>query len=376
MIASANSLLPPPLLPPPTSFLPSVGNSPNFSRATRRFLRIKAASASSDENRSPSAKGKSPLAVVLEVPKTLWRQTMQPLGDFGFGWRSVWEGGVGLFIVSGAALFALAMVWLRGIQLRSRFRKYQVVFEFSQACGICVGTPVRIRGVNVGNVVRVDSTLRSIDAIAEVDDDKIIVPRNSLVEVNQSGLLMETLIDITPRDPLPEPSAGPLDPDCAEQGLIVCDKEKIRGQQGVSLDALVGVFTRLGQEMDEIGISRSYRLAEKVASVVEEAQPLLAKVEGLAESIQPLLAEVRDSTLLQDVESLTKSLAEATDGLRKVQSAILTPENVDLIRQSVYTLIFTLKNIESISSDISGFTGDETTRRNLKLLIKSLSRLL
>ncbi|CAD5163070.1 unnamed protein product [Musa acuminata subsp. malaccensis] len=371
MIASANSLL-----PPPTSFLPSVGNSPNFSRATRRFLRIKAASASSDENRSPSAKGKSPLAAVLEVPKTLWRQTMQPLGDFGFGWRSVWEGGVGLFIVSGAALFALAMVWLRGIQLRSRFRKYQVVFEFSQACGICVGTPVRIRGVNVGNVVRVDSTLRSIDAIAEVDDDKIIVPRNSLVEVNQSGLLMETLIDITPRDPLPEPSAGPLDPDCAEQGLIVCDKEKIRGQQGVSLDALVGVFTRLGQEMDEIGISRSYRLAEKVASVVEEAQPLLAKVEGLAESIQPLLAEVRDSTLLQDVESLTKSLAEATDGLRKVQSAILTPENVDLIRQSVYTLIFTLKNIESISSDISGFTGDETTRRNLKLLIKSLSRLL
>ncbi|RWW18388.1 hypothetical protein BHE74_00026621 [Ensete ventricosum] len=164
MIVSANPLLPPP------SFLPSVGNSPNLSRATRRFrfLRIKAASASSDENRSPSAKGKSPVAAVLEVPKTLWRQTMQPLGDFGFGWRSVWEGGVGLFIVSGVALFALTMVWLRGIQLRSRFRKYQVVFEFSQACGICVGTPVRIRGVNVGSVVRVDSTLRSIDAIAEV----------------------------------------------------------------------------------------------------------------------------------------------------------------------------------------------------------------
>ncbi|RWW18390.1 hypothetical protein GW17_00017631 [Ensete ventricosum] len=72
---------------------------------------------------------------------------------------------------------------------------------------------------------------------------------------------------------------------------------------------------------------------------------------------------------------------------RKVQSAILTPENAELIKQSVYTLVFTLKNIEtvlvtttlcfqSISSDISGFTGDETTRRNLKLLIKSLSRLL
>jgi len=90
---------------------------------------------------------------------------------------------------------------------------------------------------------------------------------------------------------------------------------------------------------------------------------------------------------------------------RKLKSSMLTPENTDLIKQSIFTLIYTLKNIEvcpfhvsctvwyaflelndmalplsnliqSISSDISGFTGDETTRRNIKLLIKSLSRLL
>lgn len=71
-------------------------------------------------------------------------------------------------MVSGAAILALTLAWLRGFQLRSRFRKYQAVFEFSQACGICVGTPVRIRGVTVGNVVRVDSSLKSIDATVEV----------------------------------------------------------------------------------------------------------------------------------------------------------------------------------------------------------------
>ncbi|XP_042429035.1 protein TRIGALACTOSYLDIACYLGLYCEROL 2, chloroplastic-like isoform X4 [Zingiber officinale] len=360
-------------LPLSPSTLSLVVNSPRFSRPSKKILRITASSAGSDESRTT---GRSTLASVLEVPKTLWRRTLQPLGDYGFGRRGVWEGGVGLFMVSGTALFALAIVWLRGIQMRSRFRKYQVVFEFSQAAGICVGTPVRIRGVTVGSVVRVGSSLKSIDAVVEVEDDKIFVPRNSLVEVNQSGLLMETLIDITPRDPLPEPSVGPLDTDCVKEALIVCDRQKIKGQQGVSLDSLIGVFTRLGREMEEIGVSRSYRLAEKVASVVEEAQPLLAKIEVLAEDIQPLLAEVRDSTLLKDVESLTKSLAMATEDLRKVQSAILTPENADLIKQSIFTLIFTLKNIESISSDISSFTGDEATRRNLKLLIKSLSRLL
>lgn len=89
---------------------------------------------------------------------------------------------------------------------------------------------------------------------------------------------METLIDITPQDPIPSPSVGPLHSECDKEGLIVCDRQKIRGQQGVSLDALVGIFTRLGRDVEDIGIAKSYALAERVSSVIEEAKPLLAKV--------------------------------------------------------------------------------------------------
>jgi hypothetical protein len=128
----------------------------------RRSLRCAA-----DSSPDPTTNN-NPLAALIEVPRALWRRTLQPLGDYGFGKRSVWEGGVGLFMVSGAALLALALAWLRGFQLRSRFRNYHTVFEFTQASGICVGTPVRIRGVTVGSVVRVDSSLRSIDAHVQV----------------------------------------------------------------------------------------------------------------------------------------------------------------------------------------------------------------
>lgn len=89
---------------------------------------------------------------------------------------------------------------------------------------------------------------------------------------------METVIDITPRDPIPTPSLGPLDMGCIKEGLIVCDRQTIKGKQGVSLDALVGIFTRIGREVEEIGVSNTYALAERVAAVVEEAQPLLTKV--------------------------------------------------------------------------------------------------
>lgn len=355
-----------------STFLPLLPPKPR-----RRLTQVKAMSADTGRSQPPpSSEKRNPLDVVLDVPRNIWRQTLRPLSDFGFGRRSIWEGGVGLFLVSGTVLLAISLAWLRGYQMRSKFKKYLAVFEFSQACGICTGTPVRIRGVTVGNVVRVNPSLKSIEATVEVEDDKIFIPRNSLVEVNQSGLLMETLIDITPRDPVPMPSVGPLDADCVKEGLIVCDRQKMKGEQGVSLDALVGIVTRLARQMDEIGIDKTYALAERVANVIQEAKPLLSKIEAMAEDVQPMLAEIRDSGMLMEVDKLTRSLTQASEDLRKVHSSVMTPENTELIQKSIYTLIFTLKNIENISSDILGFTGDEATRKNLKLLIKSLSRLL
>ena len=86
------------------------------------------------------------------------------------------------------------------------------------------------------------------------------------------------MIDITPKDPIPTPSVGPLDPECDKEGLIVCNRQKIKGSQAVSLDALVGIFTRIGREVEEIGVINTYSLAQRVAVVIEEARPLQAKV--------------------------------------------------------------------------------------------------
>uniref|UniRef100_A0A2P2K0K9 Mce/MlaD domain-containing protein n=1 Tax=Rhizophora mucronata TaxID=61149 RepID=A0A2P2K0K9_RHIMU len=135
----------------------------------KRVAQIRAMSADSVPSKPPSSsETKGPLEVVLDVPQHIWRQTLKPLSDFGFGRRTIWEGGVGLFITSGVVLLVFSLAWLRGFQLRARFRKYLAVFEFNKASGICTGTPVRIRGVTVGNVIRVNPSLRNIEAIVEV----------------------------------------------------------------------------------------------------------------------------------------------------------------------------------------------------------------
>ena len=136
--------------------------------SSRRLVPVRASSVSGDKDQPSSSKENNPLAEILNIPRTIWSGLLNPLSDFGFGRRSIWEGGVGLFIASGTIILALTLVWLRGFHLSSRFKKYRVVFEFAQACGISLGTPVRIRGVTVGTVVRVHSSLKSVDAEVEV----------------------------------------------------------------------------------------------------------------------------------------------------------------------------------------------------------------
>ncbi|KAL3681410.1 hypothetical protein R1sor_024366 [Riccia sorocarpa] len=346
-------------------------------------LRVNAVGANSASEPTPSAsssptstqKKPGPFARIFSVPKSVWKSIVSPLNNFGFGSTSIWEGGVGLFVVSGVVLIAASLTWVKGAQLRSRSRKYEVTAEFSRAQGITVGTPVRIRGVEVGNVVAVKPSLERIDVVVELADTSIVVPRNALVEVNQSGLISETLIDITPRLPIPKPTVGPLDEGCQEEGVILCDRERIKGEQGVSLDELVFICTKLARQVGDLGLDNMYGLAEKVSAAIEEAKPLLAKVEELAGDIEPLLKEIKEGSLLKDLERLTKVAGEAGEDLRVLNKQVLTSENVELLRQSVTTLTKTLSHIENISQDVSGVTGDAGTRKHLRQLIESLSRL-
>ncbi len=69
--------------------------------------------------------------------------------------------------------------------------------------------------------------MERVEVLADVRDASTVIPRNSLIEANQSGLIAEPLIDITPQLPIPTYTV------CAdiERLFVVC--ETLGGAQHV-----------------------------------------------------------------------------------------------------------------------------------------------
>jgi hypothetical protein len=304
-----------------------------------------------------------------------FQNLLKPLRDFGIGKTSMIQGGVGLFVFAGIGFALMLISWARGGQLGRRGQGYQAIFEFPVACGISVGTPVRIRGVPVGGVLSVQPSLEKVDVLVEMRDDTTVIPRNSKIEANQSGLIAEPLIDITPQIPVPEYVANPLDEDCEAEGKVVCHQGRIKGERGVALDDLVYICTKIANQMDLEGIDSMFAAMDSAQTAIEEAKPLLKKAVELTDEVIPLLVDLRAGSLVGNVEALTQVAAEAAADIQRLQTEVLTENNVKALRESVQTLTKTLQHVERITGDLGTMTSDRKVTSNLKQLIEALSRL-
>ena len=338
--------------------------------------------AASDDNNNNNDifKGNAVLNLFLGPPMkilgALWNRLAKPLQDFGFGRTRIMEGGVGLFIVGGAMLGALICGWIVGIFNNARKNSYQAFIEFPLACGIQVGTNVRIRGVKAGTVLSVQPALDKVTVLVEMDDKRVPIPRNSTIDANQSGLIAETIIDITPKLPIPQAQWGPLDAGCEGEGVIVCDRGRIEGRPGVSMDDLVGICTRLAREMEQQdGIRKMFQVTDGAQDLMQVLEPLLTEAALIARELRPMMQGVKDQGTLETIELLAGHASATVQDIRELRQTILTEENQDMLRQSISTLTKTLQHVEKVSGDISSVSGDPSTRANLRHLIQSLSRL-
>ncbi|BAY31932.1 hypothetical protein NIES2107_38180 [Nostoc carneum NIES-2107] len=158
--------------------------------------------------------------------------------------RTFREGSVGLLILMGVGAFGLIVIWLNRVSTSRG--SYKAIVEFANAGGMQKGATVRYRGVKVGNISAIRPGPNNIEVEIEIPQADLIIPSNVVVEANQSGLISESIIDITPKAALPAGVivAKPRDKNCDPQ-LIICNGSRLKGQVGISVDELIRSSTEL-----------------------------------------------------------------------------------------------------------------------------------
>jgi phospholipid/cholesterol/gamma-HCH transport system substrate-binding protein len=159
--------------------------------------------------------------------------------------RAVREGSVGLMLIAGLGVFGAIFLWLKG--LTPGTQTYNIIAQFAQAPGLQPGGVVRFRGIRVGKITKIEPGVNGVAVVMQMDDPNLIIPKDVAVQVSQTGLIGEPVIEITPRNNVAINTtslAKALDGKC-NRNLILCNNAQVDGQIGASFNELLQRATKL-----------------------------------------------------------------------------------------------------------------------------------
>jgi len=350
--------------------------------------------------------------------------------------RAIREGSVGLLILLAVGLFGGLVLWLRGLNPGSR--SYRATFVFENTLGMQEGTNVRYRGVPVGRVLRIVPNSNAVDVAVEIGSSELRIPSDAAIVVNQSGLIGDTTIDITPERPLSDQEAtlDPIGPNCSGQ-TIICDGDRLVGTVGASYESLIRSAAELASTFADPELVADLKTTVKNATTLTETAtvltteltilsrqvqgeigPLMASANRAADNIGSAAAEfevtgsevnrlvvgnrstiattlddisrsaanletitatlspaIQDSELLANLDRLSGEAALAAADLRAITGTFNSPENLVMLQQTLDSARNVFQSATKVLADLDELTGDPALRRSLRDLINGLSGL-
>jgi len=220
--------------------------------------------------------------------------------------RTFREGSVGLLFLAGLGVFGLILLWLNRVTTSQR--SYKVIIEFANATGMQKGTVVRYRGVKVGSISKIQPGLNNVEVEVDIAQPELKIPRDVLVEANQSGLISESIIDITPKATLIQATdiAKPTEKNCNPQ-IILCNGSRLPGQVGISVDELIRSSTALSVAYSN---PKFYNTVNKTLETTSQAA---ANIAALSRELQVLSKNAQQQ--LRTFSTTANSVQRATDKL-------------------------------------------------------------
>lgn len=275
--------------------------------------------------------------------------------------RTLQEGSVGLFALSGLILFGGLVIWLRGGILGQK--SYQIQATFKDVSSLQIGAPVRYRGVAVGKIAGLQPGSNGVKVLLEFSSTDLRIPRKSKIQINRYGLIGEASVDITPSRNLSEQALAidPTSAECPDKNLIICDSDEITGETGSQLlEALTKLSNAYSDSEFVKNLSDAFAsisvAGSKVAKLTDEvslfSKTARQEVGGTSKAIGSINQAAQDaSQLMRNVNTV---VAENRDDLNRVinNTANLVTNLDGLVAENRGNVINTLNSLEKTSNQV------------------------
>lgn len=280
--------------------------------------------------------------------------------------RILREGSVGLLILLGMGVFGVIFLWLN--RFNASRSSYKLIVEFANAGGMQKGSAVRYRGVKVGNISAIRPRPNAVDVELEISQPDLIIPKDVVVEANQSGLISESVIDITPKAAVP-PGVNipkPLDQNCDRQDYVICNGARLKGQIGISIDQLIRSSTELATAYN------NPRFYQNVNRLIENSSLAAANVAALSQDLRSLSRSAQKQ--LGTFSSTANSVQRATNQLtisttKTVNELGSTAKQFNLTANQANRLLINLDNLVTTNRASLVTALNNITRVSDKLLV-------
>lgn len=278
--------------------------------------------------------------------------------------RTFREGTVGLLIFLGLGAFGGILLWLNRITPGSS--SYNAIVEFNDVGGMQKGAPVRYRGVKVGSISKITTGVNAVEVEVEITNPNLLIPADSVIEANQSGLISESIINITPKSSLTDTTniAKPLDQDC-NPSLIICHQtSRLKGQIGISVDELIRQSSNFAAQYSNEEFYRNVnRLLVTSANAATSVAQLSREMTGISKSFKEQIGTFSNTavTLQRATNQLTATTTTTADQFSTTardfsttakQAGQLISNLDELLITNRSALVGTLNNITQTSNQL------------------------
>ncbi len=273
--------------------------------------------------------------------------------------RSFRDAIVGFSILGGFVALSGAMLWLKGVRLKSN--SWEVTAQFEDASGLAERSPITYRGILVGSVGKIEITPNSVQAKLAIDNNNLRLSKPVLAKVITSSLLggdvqislISTGKSLSPNSPYP------LSENCLKSNVL-CNGERIKGEPLTSISTLT-------KELEQI-LKKAER-ENVISSLVNSTE----QFDLTQKKLEELIIQLKEEMTL--VEPILENLAAASQHISNILASLDNPKTLNDIQETASSTRSIAKKIDRFGTDIQGAIEDKELMNALRNVTIGLGKL-